>query len=195
MGERIIYLIRHGQMAPTPTPMDKLGNVLTPLGRRQAGWVGKRLKGLPISVIHHSTLRRAAETAEIISQQFPHVPLRPTRLLWECTPGWPISIEHLVSYRDIPRARIEREWARATQAFAKYFKPVRGADRYEIIVAHGNFIRNLLLPALGMKRPLWAQTDIRNCGLNEVRVLPDGRTMVLAINDTGHIPRQHLTYL
>lgn len=195
MGERIIYLVRHGQADRTTESTDKLGNGLTPLGRRQARWVARRLSGLPINVIHHSTLRRAAETAAIIGEQFPQTPLCPSRLLWESVPGLPITVRQFINYKGVSRGVIKRDQERAARAFAKYFKPVRGNDRHEIIVAHGNIIRHFLLPALGMKMTLWTHTDIRNCGLSEVRVLPDGRTMLLALNDTGHIPRQWLTYL
>jgi serine/threonine-protein phosphatase PGAM5 len=192
MGTRIIYLVRHGQMGKGDPP-DELGNGLTPLGQRQARRAALRLSGLPVSIIHYSTLRRAAETAHILAEQFPGVPLRPSRLLWECIPGWPISVRGY--FKNIPRQEIEQGRRRAARAFRKYFRPTRGNDRHEIIVAHGNIIRYFALSALQVPPALWTHTDIRNCGLSEVQIHSDGLMMLIALNDTGHIPRRWLTYL
>ena len=192
MGTRIIYLVRHGQTGKGDPP-DGLGNGLTPLGRRQARRTALRLSGLPVHAIHYSTLRRAAETAHIIAEQFPGVPLRPSRLLWECIPGLPATVRK--DYPDISRREAERDWQRTGRAFAKYFRPARGGDRHEIIVAHGNLIRYFALRALGATPGLWTQTDIRNCGLSEIHIESDGVTMLIALNDTGHIPRRWLTYV
>ena len=192
MGTHIIYLVRHGQMAKGD-PSDELEKGLTPLGQRQARRVALRLSGLPVSAIHYSTLRRAAETAQIIAEQFPAVPLRPSRLLWECLPGLPVTVRKY--YPDISRREAERDWRRAGRAFAKYFRPVRGNDRHEIIVAHGNLIRYFALRALGVSPKMWTQSDMRNCGLSEIHVHPDGVTMLIALNDTGHIPGRWLTYV
>ena len=192
MGTRIIYLVRHGQTARGDPP-DELGNGLTPLGRRQARRVALRLSGLPVHAIHYSTLRRAEETAQIIAERFPGVPLRPSRLLWECIPGLPVTVRK--DYPDISRREAERDWQRTGRAFAEYFRPARGGDRHEIIVAHGNLIRYFVLRALGVTPGLWMQTDIRNCGLSEIHIESDGVTMLIALNDTGHIPRRWLTYV
>jgi hypothetical protein len=51
------------------------------------------------------------------------------------------------------------------------------------------------LRALGATPGLWTQTDIRNCGLSEIHIESDGVTMLIALNDTGHIPRRWLTYV
>jgi len=192
MGTRIIHLVRHGQTAQGD-PSDELGNGLTSLGQRQARRVTLRLSRLPVSVIHYSTLRRAAETAHIIAEQFPGIPARPSRLLWECIPGLPVTVRK--DYPDISRREAERDWQRTGRAFAKYFRPARGGDRHEIIVAHGNLIRYFALRALGVTPGLWMQTDIRNCGLSEIHIESDGVTMLIALNDTGHIPRRWLTYV
>lgn len=192
MGTRIIHVVRHGQTAQGGPP-DELGNGLTSLGQRQARRVTLRLSDLPVSVIHYSTLRRAAETAHIIAEQFPGVPVRPSRLLWECIPGLPVTVRN--DYPAISRRAAARDWKRAGLAFDKYFRPVRGGDRHEIIVAHGNLIRYFALRALGVTPGLWSQTDIRNCGLSEIHVESDGVTMLIALNDAGHIPRRWLTYM
>src|SRR5262249_36187878 len=89
MAQRTLHLIRHGQYHRADHPSDGLGGSLTELGKMQAQLAAQRLSKLPIRVIHHSTLRRAAETAAIIAALRPTVPLRPSRLLWECIPCVP----------------------------------------------------------------------------------------------------------
>ncbi len=75
-----IFLIRH---ADVQNPQRLLyGHLpdfrLSPLGRAQAAAVGQRLRGSGLSLIVHSPLDRARETAEIIRDQLKHlVPLRP----------------------------------------------------------------------------------------------------------------------
>lgn len=192
MGIRTLHFVRHGQMAKGEMP-DGLGNGLTPLGRRQARWVARRLSDLPVAVIHHSPLRRAAETGGIIAERFPDVPMRQTPLLSEIAPGWPIHVKQY--FHGLSRDELNRDRARAEQAFQKFFRPTRGADREEIMVAHGNIIRYFLLRVLGVRVKMWSHCDIHNCGLSQVLVLPDGEMLVTGLNDTGHIPRRWLTFL
>jgi len=59
---RYLLLTRHGEASPNETG-------LTDLGRRQAVLLGRRLRDLPLSAIHHSPLTRAAQTAHLISAQ------------------------------------------------------------------------------------------------------------------------------
>jgi broad specificity phosphatase PhoE len=192
MGTRFLYLVRHGQMQKGEM-QDELGNGLTALGRRQARRAGRRLSDLPVDVIHHSPLRRAAETAAIVHAHLPQAPLQMSPLLEECLPGWPIHVRQY--FQNTPRAEVERGRVRAERALLKFFRPTRGADRHEIVVAHGNIIRYFLLSVLGAKPKMWTHCDIHNAGLSEVQVLPDGVMMVTALNDTGHLPRQWLTFI
>lgn len=70
---RHIILIRHGQYEVDGTTDEQ--RVLTKLGRMQAEYTGKRLKdlGFPYTTIVRSTMARAQETANIISQSLPQV--------------------------------------------------------------------------------------------------------------------------
>jgi broad specificity phosphatase PhoE len=192
MGTRILYLVRHGQALPGK-PLDDLGNGLTTLGKRQARWVARRLRALPISAIYHSPLRRAAETAAVISEHLPDVPIQVSSLLRECIPGWPIHVRHF--YREAPRVQIEQERKRAEQALAKFFRPTRDPDRHEILVAHGNLIRYLILSVLGHPPKMWTHIDFHNAAFSEVHILPTGERVLLRLGDTSHIPQRWLTFL
>lgn len=192
MGTRILYLVRHGQAQPM-AQYDTLGPSLTALGQRQAGWVARRLKTLPITTIHHSPLRRAAETAAIVGQQLPDVPLQMSPLLAEIIPGWPTHVKQY--YRKVPRTQIERERQRAEQALAKFFRPTRGPDQHEVIVAHGNLIRYIVLSVLGHPPKMWTNIDFHNASLAEVHILPTSERLLLRLGDNSHIPKRWLTFI
>jgi phosphohistidine phosphatase SixA len=117
MAARIICLIRHGQHDSKNDDNDKLGGGLTSIGVEQAKLTAQRLRSLPISAIYCSTLRRAAETAEVIAQEFPDIPLQRSRKLRECIPcipPIPVYIEYLAQ---VPAEEIAQYKYQAERAF------------------------------------------------------------------------------
>jgi serine/threonine-protein phosphatase PGAM5 len=224
LGERTIYLVRHGQSERTAGAEDSFGPGLTTLGREQAALIAERLSRLPISAIHHSTLRRARETAEIIGSRFPEVKPRASSVLCECMPYVPPYLEWWYAEgapggEPSEEARADpalgvwlslwppgtkwdaiiREIAQAEKAFKTYFRRTRGPDqggaRHEVIVCHGNIIRYFVCRALQASPAAWINTDINNCGLCEIQVKTDGRVMLLSHNDTGHLPLDMKTFV
>jgi broad specificity phosphatase PhoE len=187
MAQRTLYLVRHGRYDwESPSP-DKFEGSLTDLGRQQAALTGRRLRTLPIDVIHHSTLRRARETAAIIAAELPGVPVHVSQLLCECIP---YVNEALLAkwFAKAPRDELEAGGRQAEQAYGRYFKPARGADRHEIIVCHGNIIRYFMCRVLQAPPEVWINADINNCGITEVRIEPNGWMRLVSHNDTGHLP-------
>jgi len=88
-ASRHLLLIRHGQYnAKGNTDTERS---LTELGRGQAYEAAQRLRelNLPYSLIVQSTMTRATETAQIISKQFPQVPVTSCDLLREGVPFAP----------------------------------------------------------------------------------------------------------
>ncbi|RIH82995.1 phosphoglycerate mutase GpmB [Calidithermus terrae] len=181
MAPRFLYLIRHGQYETANAP-DERGGGLTELGKLQAQHTAERLRWLEVRCIHHSSLRRASQTARILARGFPGVPLRPSRLLWETIPVIPPGYEAQFGDR-VPEGAEEQ----AAQAFERYFKPAR-EPRLELIVAHGNLIRYFVCRALGLPPEAWLRMEMHHCGISQVVVLPDGRPHLIAHNDTGHLP-------
>jgi broad specificity phosphatase PhoE len=59
---RYLYLVRHAEALP-----DESG--LTERGRRQAVLLGRRLRNVSFSTVHHGPLPRAAQTAHLVSEQ------------------------------------------------------------------------------------------------------------------------------
>ena len=170
---RTLVLVRHGDFDQS------LG--LSRLGRIQAARAGQRLRGLPVTKIYSSTMKRAHETALIVAKH--HRGQTPVRahLLRECVPGAP---------RGGPSSPEVRQWIRrsldqADRAYRRYFRPPATGRECEILVCHGNVIRYLTARALGAKG--WYGFGTSFCGITVVRILRTGSAVVDRYNDTGHL--------
>jgi broad specificity phosphatase PhoE len=194
MARRFLYLVRHGQQAAPERPPDVLGNGLTTAGRRQARRVAARLSTVPVAVIHHSTMRRAAETAAIIAKRLPQARQRPSRQLWEIAA---VSVPEAFRewFASVPRDEIERGRQRAEAAYLALFKPAPARDRHEVVVCHGNLIRYFVCRGLGLPLDVWVDLDTNNGGLTHIAVDENGRLRLLSFNDVGHLPPGLRTFL
>jgi broad specificity phosphatase PhoE len=192
MSQRILYLIRHGQYDTSRNLTDARGGGLTAFGKKQARLMAQRLSRLPISAIHHSTLRRAEETAAIVALKFPGLPLRPSPLLREVVPSLPPALRDF--FTALSPEEVERGRHRAERAFDKYFRRARREPQHEIVVCHGNIIRYFVCRVLQAPLDLWLNTDVHHCGISEVLIKSDGRMTLVSHNDTGHLPPHMRTY-
>ena len=191
MSQRIVHLVRHGQIDPaTPPPWG-----LTPLGRDQAVRTAARLSQLPITCLHHSTSARATETAAIIAATLPGVALRPSPLLLECVPYVPPAFSDWLVHTEteppaddrteIPAAmqpwlrcwarrptldEITRGQAQAQQAVATYFHVAGAEVQHEIVVSHCALLSYFICCALRAPLEDWLDLEIYNCGISEVLV-------------------------
>jgi broad specificity phosphatase PhoE len=190
MGTRVLYLVRHGQYH-MEEGSPKYGQ-LTPLGRRQARRVGKRLASVEFDVMHHSDMARAVETASVIAEELPaKLRTRSSRLLREGIPTAPVPGVPNHTRADARQAR-----ARMDAAFARYFKRARSGERHELLVAHGNIIRYLVRRALGDPIANWVRMNITQCGLTVIAIGPRrGRVVLMSFNDVGHLPPKMRTFL
>ena len=215
MAVRHVYLVRHAQREPTVGP-DAYGPGLTLLGWKQAHQTARRLSPLKIDVIYTSSLRRTMETARIIALEFDGIPIRPSTLLWECIPAipeyaleWHRKHEHVdidsikiptemkpwvgLWGEEIGLKEMEEGFAQAQAAWEQYFTPTRGKDRHEVIVCHGNLMRYFVMRALMVPPEAWCNTDLYNCGISEITINTDGKTMLFSHNDHGHLPDEMKT--
>jgi broad specificity phosphatase PhoE len=185
MGNRTLYLVRHGQYFTEPEHQ-RHGH-LTPLGRRQAKRTARRLAELPIDWIYHSDLPRAAETAAIIAESLPDLPVRSTRILREFGPPVPAALRKLWGIGCGDRNAMR---AQAVALKEKFCVPTRRkAGRTELVVAHGNLIRYLVRVALGDRPIGWLQLGTHNCGITilSIGATPE-RSYLMGHNDLGHLP-------
>ena len=182
MAVRYLYLVRHGSYLKRGR-FCTFGPPLSALGRRQAGRAARFFKNLPVDTIHTSTLNRARETAEILSERLGGVKIQRNRILWEAYPT-PIPGRE---YTKEELHAIAEHRERADRVFKRYIRPSR-TERHEIISAHGNLIRYLVVRAIGAPGEHWFHLDTLCAGISSIAVLPMGETILLAYNESGHLP-------
>lgn len=198
MGRHFLYFVRHGQQARPDQPPDVLGNPLTALGRRQArrvaGLLARELAEAPRVVIHHSTMRRAAETAAYVAARLPAARVRPAKDLWEI-PAVTVPAQFAQWFTRYSPEQVARGRVQAAQAYQRLFRPVRGRDRHSVVVCHGNVIRYCLVRALDLPEDTWLGFDTTNAGLTVFAIEADGRRHLLRYNDVGHLPPNLRTFI
>ena len=188
---RTLVLVRHGHYAADPQADPKLGPGLTPLGVAQARLAGARLAALParFDALLASPLTRAAETARTIAADLPGPAIETLAELAECTPPtWRAE-----AIKDEPVEDQKACAAQLDKLFAERFVPAAGAERRELLVAHGNVIRYLVTKALRVDTKAWLEMSVSHASLTTIRVEPDGRFKVIAVGDAGHLPPNYLT--
>ncbi|MEV6038235.1 histidine phosphatase family protein [Nonomuraea sp. NPDC052116] len=186
---RYLYLTRHGEATPDES-------ALTANGRRQAALLGERLKDVPLSAVHHGPLPRAAQTARLIAEHLPGVPVRVSEAAGDYLPYVParseLPPEHadrllgfLANFPADGGARLVR------QAEELFTGPVDGAaeeTRHELVVTHNFLIGWLVRAALDAPGWRWLGLNHCNAALTVIRYAPDRPSSVLFFNDMAHLP-------
>jgi serine/threonine-protein phosphatase PGAM5 len=181
---RTLYLVRHGAYVPDPKADPQLGPGLTALGVAQARLIAARLNGSGVTFdsMTASTLQRAKDTAAVMHETLANVPLAHSALLRECTPPLPEAVPADEAAQRTACAK------QLDQAFAEFFSPAKGTKRNDILVAHGNVIRYLVMKTLRVDPRAWFGMSMPHASLTVIQVQPDGSARVLAFGDSGHIP-------
>jgi len=190
-GIHTLYLIRHGDYESDDPRDSDAGKALNPLGQEQARLVAQRLAALPVTFesLHASSMRRARETAEIMSSII-GLPVQLASDIRECTP--PARREDIRAKLDPKEAAACRE--QLDGAFAHYFEPSPERDSREILVCHGNVIRYLVCRALGVDSQAWDGMTIANCSITVIEVRADGSPRLVTFDDVGHLPPDKQIY-
>ncbi|MFC6080128.1 histidine phosphatase family protein [Sphaerisporangium aureirubrum] len=192
MATRYLYLARHGEASPDESR-------LTENGRRQADLLGKRLRGVPLSMIHHGPLPRATQTAQLIARHLDGVPLHVAEAAGDYVPHFPDrqelppdSADFLLRFlgESTPEER-RRGPALAQEALARFSGPADGDEtRHELIVTHSFLIGWLVRAALDAPRWRWLGLNHCNAALTAIRYTPGRPTSVLFYNDMEHLPHE-----
>ena len=193
MAQRMLYFVEHAEYESGVHPADGRGGGLTTRGCEQAARTAERLRALPISIIHHSPLRRAVETASIIAARFPTAPLRQSALLRECFPSIPPVWE--ARYAHVTAAQRVRDHRQARWAFMAFCRPCTGVAGHELVVCHANLIRSIVCRAVQAPLDTWIYIDVFHCGISVIAVDASGQITLVSHNDTGHLPDAVKAYL
>ncbi|KOX34329.1 MULTISPECIES: histidine phosphatase family protein [unclassified Streptomyces] len=187
---RYLYLARHGEASPDES-------ALSDKGRRQAVLLGERLRGAPLTAIHHGPLARAEQTARLVREQLDGVPLRPSAPAGDYIPHLPSREElppesadamlgHLARF---PAEEREQGPGLAREALALFTGPVAGDEpRHELVVTHNFLVGWLVRAALDAPEWRWMGINQANAALTVIRYAPGRAPSVLLFNDTGHLP-------
>ncbi|MEH1027899.1 histidine phosphatase family protein [Micromonospora profundi] len=195
MRTRLLYLTRHGEQDLTGPGEPDTG--LSERGRRQAALLGERLRGRSFAAVHHGPLLRAAQTAELVAQSLPEVPVYATELAGDHLPydtdpaGLPQAYaEFLAGFSAAERADGPRVTAAAVRRFAGPVSAQAAGDEpvRELVVTHNFLIAWLVRHALDAPERRWLGLNLHNAGLTVIRYGPTGPPSLVAVNDVAHLP-------
>ncbi len=198
----LIYIIRHGETYGNINGDGFSETDLTPKGRQQIAFLGKRFKDEKIDKIYSSPLIRAVKTANAIRSFHIDTPITITSELLERGTdhdyaGLPDSELRALC----PDAQIEARsplgeetpadtMARA-ESFIKKIKAENDFDSTVVVVAHGTLNSYLVLAALGFPYKENFNFSHVNTGVSLVAYVKedDGRiqTKLKYLNDSSHI--------
>ncbi|MET9880129.1 histidine phosphatase family protein [Actinacidiphila glaucinigra] len=189
---RYLYLVRHGEALP-----DESG--LSDEGRRQAALLGRRLAALPISVVHHGPLPRAAQTAALIGEHLDGADLRVSETAGDYVPYFPRreelppdSADHLLRFLEGATAE-ERALgpSLALRALEQFTGPAEGdRERHELVVTHNFLVGWLVRHAMDAPAWRWLGVNQANAALTVIRYTPGRPVSVLVQNDMRHLPEE-----
>ncbi|MER6450227.1 histidine phosphatase family protein [Streptomyces venezuelae] len=187
---RYLYLARHGEASP-----DESG--LTETGRRQAVLLGRRLRDVPLTAVHHGPLPRAQQTARLIGDQLTNVPLHLSEAAGDYVPHLPdreeLPAESADYYLDFLAGASAEERENgpglARRAMDLFTGPVDGPDdRHELVVTHNFLIAWLVREAMHAPKWRWLGLNHANAALTVIRYAPGRPACVLFSNDMRHLP-------
>ncbi len=191
-----IYLFRHSHVDYAQPNRITAHNPLTPLGHRMAERLAQRCDGWDLQYLFVSTMLRAQQTADAISERYPSLPRQDLPEFAES------SIDDLIAYDGTPPPEDMREWEeehyvyanarlleRVTVGFEKVQHVIATRELERVaIVSHGGPINFLLRHFLGAVEsgPMrtWFSLDwATTCCLR----LSEERRWVRWVNDARHI--------
>ncbi|WAZ26462.1 histidine phosphatase family protein [Streptomyces cinnabarinus] len=189
---RYLYLTRHGEATSDESR-------LTDAGRRQAALLGERLRGVPLTAIHHGPLARAEQTARLVGEELDGIPLRSSSAAGDYIPYLPTreelppeAADTWVKFLDqFPAEEREQGPALAAAALAQFTGPVPGDEtRHELVITHNFLVGWLVRAALAAPKWRWLGINHANAALTVIRYAPDRPPSLLLFNDTRHLPAE-----
>jgi probable phosphoglycerate mutase len=192
---RYLYLVRHGEQQDAEHGMPD--GPLSPRGVRQARAIAERLGGVPFSGAWTSPLRRAQETAHIMTERMPAIEPEPSALLMDCIPSGPgDGMPHAFAsfFGGITAEEIEAGEAQMADAFSEWMTPSR-EDRHDLLITHNFVIGAFVRESFGADPWRWLGVNQANCGLTIIRVRTLKSPALVTHNDLGHLPPELRTGL
>ncbi|RZT20051.1 putative phosphoglycerate mutase [Kribbella sp. VKM Ac-2569] len=188
---RYLYLVRHGEALGD-------GGGLTEGGRRQAVLLGRRMRNVAFSTVHHGPLPRAEQTARLVREQLElEVPLEVSEVAGDYVPYVPErdelpaeSADDLLRFlQQATPEELKRGPELARLALERFAGPVDGEDEQrELVVTHNFLIGWLVGHAMGAPNWRWLSLNHCNAALTVIRYAPGRPASMLVYNDMQHLP-------
>ncbi|WP_230536004.1 histidine phosphatase family protein [Streptomyces albidoflavus] len=193
MVSRTLYLARHGDASG--------GGGLSAQGRRQAAFLGERLRGVPLSAIHHGPQARTRETAEIVAAQ--RGDGEPAPSVCESAGDY---VPYLPEHREVASGLPEATWEwllrlpererlpgpeLARDALRRFTGAVPGSvARHELVVTHNFVIGWLVREALDAPDWRWIGLHHADAALSIIHYAPGRPSSLIVYNDIRHLPEE-----
>jgi probable phosphoglycerate mutase len=180
---RILYLARHGEASDS----------LTDAGRAQAQLMGERLASMSLTEVFHSPVKRAAETASLVSASLKDVPVSVSPLVGDYLPYAPSAAELAPEFATVALAHVadystqqhEVGPGLASRAIEEFTAPVSRAD---LIITHSQIVCWFVRAALGAPAARWLGINAANAALTVIQYRPGWPPVLVAFNDQSHLP-------
>lgn len=208
-GPRLL-LVRHGETEwNRESRFQGIRDIpLNENGKVQAGKARDFLKDIPLDFAVSSPMSRPKETAEIILENRPNVPLETTDELIEIGHGlWEGKLETEIEasfpgllqlWKDAPETvqmpegeNLQQVWDRAIAAWQKIVEQYSNSDtpRTGIVVAHDAINKVIVCYLLGLKPAKFWNIKQGNCAVTVIDYPQgaSGQPVVQAINLTSHL--------
>jgi serine/threonine-protein phosphatase PGAM5 len=190
MARTRLYLVRHGEQDPASGHAADGG--LSPLGREQADRLGRRLRAVPFSTIHHSPLPRAVQTADVVAGHLPQVPRHDCAFVSDRTPvpsagqrgRYP---DRWLGWLDGVADGERDEDAVALRGAVAHFGVTGEKDRQELLITHNFVIGWFVRHVLDAPEWRWIGLNQANCAITVVQWDSDRPPTLASFNDTGHL--------
>lgn len=192
MATRHLYLARHGAA-------DAFGT-LTDTGHQQARLLGRRLARLPMNVVWHSPLPRAAATAREVSQQLTDVPVIEAPELVDHVPHVPHDDDTPPSWKGFFDGYTPADAANGQQTahslVARFGGPAPTSgprppvDTHELVITHAYPIAWLIRHALDAPAQRWLGLESANAALTLIEHRNDLPPTLVVFNDMNHLPTE-----
>jgi broad specificity phosphatase PhoE len=180
MAATTLYLTRHGEATED--------GALTSRGAAQSGHLGRRLSASPFArrfaAVHHGPLPRAADTARLVAEQLPGVPVHEDEAAGDFVP-WAGETAHFGTFLTQFDETERRDGARlANQAVERF----TNAGGNHLVVTHNFLVAWLVRAALDAPPERWLGLAHGNAALTVIRYDDDRPPRLLVYNDTSHLP-------
>ncbi|GAA3231327.1 histidine phosphatase family protein [Actinocorallia longicatena] len=190
MGDRYLYVARHAEATED-------GTGLTGRGRRQGVLLGRRLRDVPLSVITHGPLPRAAQTAEAVRGELDGVPAMLAEEAGDYVPHIPAAEDLPEEFRELfvpwlakfSAAEVEHGDTLVKAAMERFTGPVEGDEpRHELLVTHAWLAAWLVRAATDAPAWRWLGLHPGNAALTVIRYSRYRPASLRVYNDMTHLP-------